>query len=70
MRVVAGEYNRIVALRNEKGSYSQPRQRIRQLGIVALRNEKGSYSESGVLWNNRYIVALRNEKGSYSCLRQ
>ena len=35
---------RIVALRNEKGSYSKHTSRLNKLSIVALRNEKGSYS--------------------------
>ena len=34
----------IVALRNEKGSYSKPREYFASCLIVALRNEKGSYS--------------------------
>ena len=34
----------IVALRNEKGSYSAVQFVVRQVEIVALRNEKGSYS--------------------------
>ena len=34
----------IVALRNEKGSYSTDILRFKQGEIVALRNEKGSYS--------------------------
>ena len=34
----------IVALRNEKGSYSQEFDAKPCLAIVALRNEKGSYS--------------------------
>ena len=57
---------RIVALRNEKGSYnSQSPQAIRNQ-IVALRNEKGSYNSSYARrWCER-IVALRNEKGSYN----
>ena len=35
---------RIVALRNEKGSYSKTSDGGGNGGIVALRNEKGSYS--------------------------
>ena len=35
----------IVALRNEKGSYSSYSITIDEVDIVALRNEKGSYSE-------------------------
>ena len=34
----------IVALRNEKGSYSIQAERMKGKRIVALRNEKGSYS--------------------------
>ena len=34
----------IVALRNEKGSYSGKAERMAGLFIEALRNEKGSYS--------------------------
>ena len=34
----------IVALRNEKGSYSSLEKQLEQQKIVALRNEKGSYS--------------------------
>ena len=34
----------IVALRNEKGSYSYPLSTHTKSAIVALRNEKGSYS--------------------------
>ena len=36
--------NRIVALRNEKGSYNSANALCRALQIVALRNEKGSYN--------------------------
>ena len=35
---------RIVALRNEKGSYNYNLKGLRQKYIVALRNEKGSYN--------------------------
>ena len=35
---------RIVALRNEKGSYNGINQDLIYLSIVALRNEKGSYN--------------------------
>ena len=34
----------IVALRNEKGSYSKTQNISEEYFIVALRNEKGSYS--------------------------
>ena len=34
----------IVALRNEKGSYSMTKDEKGKVLIVALRNEKGSYS--------------------------
>ena len=37
----------IVALRNEKGSYSPAFGCSNQAMIVALRNEKGSYSKNG-----------------------
>ena len=37
-------YGKIVALRNEKGSYSLTRPEMVGGKIVALRNEKGSYS--------------------------
>ena len=37
-------YDSIVALRNEKGSYSIQCVSTSQTTIVALRNEKGSYS--------------------------
>ena len=56
----------IVALRNEKGSYSLPPKHLLPFSIVALRNEKGSYSPSYIQPIRRRIVALRNEKGSYS----
>ena len=35
---------KIVALRNEKGSYNVKTPKSRVLWIVALRNEKGSYN--------------------------
>ena len=38
-------YSRIVALRNEKGSYSILMVQHPTMIIVALRNEKGSYSK-------------------------
>ena len=37
---------RIVALRNEKGSYNGRLKKADQDKIVALRNEKGSYNMS------------------------
>ena len=37
----------IVALRNEKGSYSRLKKSQKREAIVALRNEKGSYSKNG-----------------------
>ena len=57
---------KIVALRNEKGSYNIFAYQNTNKGIVALRNEKGSYNfvEEGT--KPGYIVALRNEKGSYN----
>ena len=58
----------IVALRNEKGSYSKSLDTILDKSIVALRNEKGSYSEIRIVERSAMIVALRNEKGSYSYL--
>ena len=39
-----GVINTIVALRNEKGSYSISSIGLATSAIVALRNEKGSYS--------------------------
>ena len=56
----------IVALRNEKGSYSKHCFSEILKFIVALRNEKGSYSKAAISPALVYIVALRNEKGSYS----
>ena len=56
----------IVALRNEKGSYSRASSRLPKVLIVALRNEKGSYSYVASYSLYLLIVALRNEKGSYS----
>ena len=57
----------IVALRNEKGSYSEAQEQEFETIIVALRNEKGSYSQVFARLSDAEIVALRNEKGSYSC---
>ena len=57
---------KIVALRNEKGSYSTSAAASMICLIVALRNEKGSYSRTEPCANSTKIVALRNEKGSYS----
>ena len=56
----------IVALRNEKGSYSKLLASFLSQFIVALRNEKGSYSSFSCEGCSALIVALRNEKGSYS----
>ena len=56
----------IVALRNEKGSYSRQSNVFGLTWIVALRNEKGSYSRIARYLPGLLIVALRNEKGSYS----
>ena len=53
---------RIVALRNEKGSYSLKQKEMMMLSIVALRNEKGSYSISRAITSPSRIVALRNEE--------
>ena len=59
---------KIVALRNEKGSYNDACTRYRGISIVALRNEKGSYNTSGKGKPKGFIVALRNEKGSYNII--
>ena len=37
-------FNKIVALRNEKGSYNKSNKPAISFTIVALRNEKGSYN--------------------------
>ena len=58
--------SKIVALRNEKGSYNLCMCRFSGLPIVALRNEKGSYNLNMLNKPINYIVALRNEKGSYN----
>ena len=57
---------RIVALRNEKGSYNYAVLMIGLFLIVALRNEKGSYNLNCRTAAGVTIVALRNEKGSYN----
>ena len=57
---------RIVALRNEKGSYNLPKGVQIEKIIVALRNEKGSYNSFVCEAAEKLIVALRNEKGSYN----
>ena len=57
---------KIVALRNEKGSYNLLQARAQLLLIVALRNEKGSYNQAMFHTVSYCIVALRNEKGSYN----
>ena len=36
--------DRIIALRNEKGSYNADVRRYYVFDIIALRNEKGSYN--------------------------
>ncbi len=54
---------RIVALRNEKGSYNMRRGAKYLQVIVALRNEKGSYNGRKKSADKLHIVALRNEKG-------
>ena len=41
---VAERYHKIVALRNEKGSYNGSAAASAEGIIVALRNEKGSYN--------------------------
>ena len=49
MRLIASEAQKIVALRNEKGSYNFCHIcNINRL-IVALRNEKGSYNFQNIL---------------------
>ncbi len=58
--------HRIVALRNEKGSYNYPCPSPSRPSIVALRNEKGSYNKQFISIHRLFIVALRNEKGSYN----
>ena len=57
---------KIIALRNEKGSYNSLIASILTKAIIALRNEKGSYNNTvnGATING--IIALRNEKGSYN----
>ena len=57
---------KIVALRNEKGSYNVCNGACCAVQIVALRNEKGSYNICLAHIANNKIVALRNEKGSYN----
>ena len=57
---------RIVALRNEKGSYNLKSFAKLSAVIVALRNEKGSYNNHCISQQFIIIVALRNEKGSYN----
>ena len=57
---------KIVALRNEKGSYNRVSPVTARIIIVALRNEKGSYNQCPCLSSRGIIVALRNEKGSYN----
>ena len=65
MRMV-NNWDGIVALRNEKGSYNVVVIDEAQNIIVALRNEKGSYNKIMGNITSRDIVALRNEKGSYN----
>ena len=52
----------IVALRNEKGSYSTSSFCFEIFAIVALRNEKGSYSQKAQHKISLLIVALRNDE--------
>ena len=54
---------RIIALRNEKGSYNSNASRLNAMSIIALRNEKGSYNSNASRLNAMSIIALRNEKG-------
>ena len=65
MRQVATE-RRIVALRDERGSYNAIRSRLISSSIVALRDERGSYNDlpSDLVYFG--IVALRDERGSYN----
>ena len=58
--------DKIVALRNEKGSYNSQTQHMNIVHIVALRNEKGSYNYIDCIRIDGRIAALRNEKGSYN----
>ena len=61
---------KIIALRNEKGSYNLQHILSKMSYIIALRNEKGSYNQA-ILWQAlKVIIALRNEKGSYPFLRK
>ncbi len=57
---------KIIALRNEKGSYNRFCYLVLVCRIIALRNEKGSYNINHLLSQTRRIIALRNEKGSYN----
>ena len=59
---------KIIALRNEKGSYNKRKTSYFLRLIIALRNEKGSYNFYHLLSVYRQIIALRNEKGSYNAL--
>ena len=53
---------KIVALRNEKGSYNVFPEYVFVRDIVALRNEKGSYNAFCRARRHGGIVALRNEE--------
>ena len=56
---------KIIALRNEKGSYNHIVLILALVVIIALRNEKGSYNIEQRFVCADSIIALRNEKGSY-----
>ena len=58
--------SRIIALRNEKGSYNSLHILQNPYTIIALRNEKGSYNQNLHSLQVFEIIALRNEKGSYN----
>ena len=62
MGIIESESAKIVALRNEKGSYNNNLKALRQQHIVALRNEKESYNVWRIDMQLKTIVALRNEK--------
>ena len=59
---------KIIALRNEKGSYNRFLLAAVDVQIIALRNEKGSYNELPQSKVRSRIIALRNEKGSYNSI--
>ena len=61
---------KIIALRNEKGSYNPAVGTFNLIFIIALRNEKGSYNINLLNIALSLIIALRNEKGSYLFLQK